>query len=791
VDEVRKVENISAMKDKGFYVSKRRGVNIFVVSSLAGGTGSGMFLDIAFILRNLNPSSNVSGVFILPRVFARLPGADLIKANTYAALKEIETFSKIKDTEARVIDYGTDMIHIKRPPFDMTYVIDSVNEVENVINDVKILNSRVAEGLYILIGSEIGTGNTNAIDNIKSHLASAGLVNTHSASYCSFGVASCRWKAEEFTKNYERRQLESAHAVVNAMMDAPADAAAAKGDAARFVQERLLAKGYQRLAASLKGDFDKWLDDRQSGAGYLTYGEEFAKEVSARLLEMIDALDRRLSDANSELNKVGAEFEQFDKRIEAAKKKPHFWTGQGKVSKSIEDACKNYNGVIDKQGRKLLYREQVRHARDLVQAIWSHADSAGKQYAAVKEKMRAILNNLVGSGKGADFKVDRQSPFDYMLQFAPRPPELKTTPAEFVKWCRERYGSVYSFTMKPDEEIEAGIMEFVRADNVKLADLSIDYLLEEALRLKNAVGNGDARKQEEAYLMVKESLDQLSLLSAPLWRYNESEIPLTRKNINTKLSYCGVPNAEENPPAESYKGSWLAGANTRFIETIDQHRLIFFNITFGVPLFALQGIKEMEHEYFAKRDAVPCHLSYKWKNYLNLIPKQVGSVIGAFALAQVPYFGFIKSKDNYFTAHLKDVSGAAKEVPLARGRKEAFEVFRDKLHVVQNVSDAIVEKIDGEDLNKLKDVLQMYKDTLTDYVSSKEPSPNGGGNGSHSPNGNAAHPDVEFTPPESEEDAEFINREIEAMVNFLKEISSHQPPARPKKSARRMVDVSA
>lgn len=182
IDEVRKVENISAMKDKGFYVSERKGVDVFVVSSLAGGTGSGMFLDIAFILRSINPSSNVSGVFILPRVFARLPGTDLIKANTYAALKEIESYSKIRDTETRVINYGVDTIRIKRPPFDMTYIVDSVNERERVIDDVKILNSRVAEGLYILIGSEIGTGNTNAIDNIKSHLASAGLVNTHSAS---------------------------------------------------------------------------------------------------------------------------------------------------------------------------------------------------------------------------------------------------------------------------------------------------------------------------------------------------------------------------------------------------------------------------------------------------------------------------------------------------------------------------------------------------------------------------------------------------------------------------------
>lgn len=629
-------------------------------------------------------------------------------------------------------------------------------------------------------------------------------------------------------KGYERRQLESARVVVNAMMDTAADDAAAKGDAAKFVQERrlskgqadnlvgdfgkleglpksfhlpisgrasspedinrirderkphiqavtqrineLLAGGKEKLAESLKRDFDDWLNARESAASYLPYGEEFAKEIGAHLRELIDALDRKLAVVERELNDIAKEFEQLDVRVEAAKKKPHIWTGQGAVKKNIETACGNYSGAVDKQARKILAHAQIRYARDLAQALSSHAGSAGQHYAATRERMRAILDSLVDPGKEDVGKKENENPFDHTIKFVPEPPEFKTTSAEFITWCREKHGSLYAFTKKPDDEVKAGILEFVRADNMKLTDLSIEYVLKEALKLRDA-------KKEELYLSVKESLDQLSHLSAPLWRYNESEIPLTRKNINTKLSYCGVPDAE-NPVAEEYKGSWLAGTNTRFIGTIDRHRLIFFNITFGVPLFALQGIREMEHEYFAKRDNVPCDLSDRWKNYPNLIPKQAGSVMETFALAQVPDFGFIRrGKDNYYTVHLS-VNGTPKEIKLAKGRKEAFEVFKDKLHIVQDVSDAIGEKLEGEDLNKLRELLHAYRDKLQAYGATKGNGYHNGGNGSNGTNGSHAHgedapaPEAEDAPPESEEDLEFIKYEIAAITNFDKGIRS-------------------
>ncbi|HEX8410915.1 MAG TPA: tubulin-like doman-containing protein, partial [Thermoanaerobaculia bacterium] len=52
IDEVRNIRNQKQMYVDQFQVSARSGVEVHIVGSLAGGTGSGTFLDVAFMARD-------------------------------------------------------------------------------------------------------------------------------------------------------------------------------------------------------------------------------------------------------------------------------------------------------------------------------------------------------------------------------------------------------------------------------------------------------------------------------------------------------------------------------------------------------------------------------------------------------------------------------------------------------------------------------------------------------------------------------------------------------------------
>ena len=81
-------------------VDAQNGMQVMIVSSLAGGTGSGMLLDTAFLIRHMFQAQNpdLVGYLMLPPVFApTIKDSEPIYANAYAALKELEFYSMRKD----------------------------------------------------------------------------------------------------------------------------------------------------------------------------------------------------------------------------------------------------------------------------------------------------------------------------------------------------------------------------------------------------------------------------------------------------------------------------------------------------------------------------------------------------------------------------------------------------------------------------------------------------------------------------------------------------------------------
>ncbi|NJP06288.1 MAG: hypothetical protein HC837_12010 [Chloroflexaceae bacterium] len=99
-----KVENLNTISAQfqairaGFSVPVEKSARqVFIVASVCGGTGAGIFLDLAARLRShKNTEVQIYGIFVLPSVFELTMPSDRqkvrIKANAYAALKELNAF---------------------------------------------------------------------------------------------------------------------------------------------------------------------------------------------------------------------------------------------------------------------------------------------------------------------------------------------------------------------------------------------------------------------------------------------------------------------------------------------------------------------------------------------------------------------------------------------------------------------------------------------------------------------------------------------------------------------------
>lgn len=144
-------------------------LDVWLIFSVAGGTGSGMFLDMAFAIKHLWPNVSVKSIIVLPTVFSSNYDSRIF-ANAYAALMELEHYSFDKeDIKFGGIQKNSDRLHqfpvawtklqyqeqhvaIAGPIFEATYLIDNHPAGSGgslSLQDKNSLTNMLAEWLFI------------------------------------------------------------------------------------------------------------------------------------------------------------------------------------------------------------------------------------------------------------------------------------------------------------------------------------------------------------------------------------------------------------------------------------------------------------------------------------------------------------------------------------------------------------------------------------------------------------------------------------------------------------------
>lgn len=129
-----------------------KSVVIVVVGTLCGGTGSGLCVDLGYYLRDkCGQNAHVISLFTLPHPdlpIAVKDTAERLKANSYAALRELHHFSQIGDVEY-VAKYPTETEEIRRR--EKPYEIALLSwPREATLDSPAELHAALAERLFLL-----------------------------------------------------------------------------------------------------------------------------------------------------------------------------------------------------------------------------------------------------------------------------------------------------------------------------------------------------------------------------------------------------------------------------------------------------------------------------------------------------------------------------------------------------------------------------------------------------------------------------------------------------------------
>lgn len=146
---------------------------VYVVTTLAGGSGSGMFLDVAYVVRSFLKEMGydrpeILGVFLLPAA-DRNPSRTLALGNAYAALTELSHFSSGGVTFSARYDDQQGHVSDPAPPFNRCIMLTIPEGPE----DGPL--SEVAGSLADFIYRDLATPLGRAADEARNEMPAPGL----------------------------------------------------------------------------------------------------------------------------------------------------------------------------------------------------------------------------------------------------------------------------------------------------------------------------------------------------------------------------------------------------------------------------------------------------------------------------------------------------------------------------------------------------------------------------------------------------------------------------------------
>ncbi|MGO8673377.1 MAG: tubulin-like doman-containing protein [Capsulimonadaceae bacterium] len=172
------------------------GITVYVVGSLLGGTGSGMFLDLAYTVRNKFRSLRMLemvGMFSIP------PNTESVavdnRPNAYAALLELNHFTDPSTTFTSQYQPDIPPIEEADPPFRYTYLVDTSSPVAN-LDSVKDLVEMIGHSIFLDLTSEFQRQKKSNRNNFDQFLITSDGLGCPQ-NYMGFGLSSIHFPKDK------------------------------------------------------------------------------------------------------------------------------------------------------------------------------------------------------------------------------------------------------------------------------------------------------------------------------------------------------------------------------------------------------------------------------------------------------------------------------------------------------------------------------------------------------------------------------------------------------------------
>ena len=210
--------------------------NINVIASIAGGTGSGMLVDVLCLIREAlkqqGVSFNLYPWIVLPEVFKAMnqgPAMHNVLYNSYGALRTLD-YIEHYDPKTPALNFG--YARVNEPLFNYAYIINNTNQAGVSFNNLNDISDVIAKSAF-LPANKMGDDLQSPFDNIVAQkMGGTYDIRNKKAWAASVGSAELIYDSQAVGRSYAFRIISQ---LCDSMLQSPIDGSA---DANKFFDDQ-------------------------------------------------------------------------------------------------------------------------------------------------------------------------------------------------------------------------------------------------------------------------------------------------------------------------------------------------------------------------------------------------------------------------------------------------------------------------------------------------------------------------------------------------------------------------
>lgn len=723
---------------------------VSIVVSLAGGTGSGTYLDVAFLLREHLKSTDVMTAYLLlPDVFTSKPATRNVEPNAYAALRELDYYMSARQGTGELdsFTFGGHRISVEQPPFNVVYIVNNVTSAGTVYSEVSDLSEFLGRGIFMSMGAS-GKKTADVWDNLQHQITDQLKWQGKSAYLASFGLSELAYDPSRFVRRHTREQAEELvrRLFLGEQLDAdePVESFMQENklreEGARYneVIDRLVRHGepppFERPDRPDKRSVERMLEDRpgylqrvrdravtESEESFLAIRDESTANLSNLLRERLHA-DNGLAWCRSFLLAFRGRLESLEKEMESEGEQAD--RGRDNEERIFNELRREKDDLPDGFFRRAAWDdlaerlktttvqyakwqiEKIRRnqAARLFQTLISEIDKELKNL----DRLRSLAEALVSSLKQElqDLRLERPHQEPFAKVFEPPPSDSRSAAdlRDFLSWLSQRGATISNFPNLRLQEAKKLLLEYAEAQPLirTLQGRTIEEVLKEM------------PKQDRF-----EQISQLGSMADPLWSYSRAHVTGNRK---TELLYLMGTRSEEGSVLDEPELAQHLDTGEyppQIIATGDSNRITCLKIEAAIPAFILDRMKHYRDRFRDPDRPFTYHTSDRFDAAPDLFPVSEDEANQHWwALALASPFNLIEARGDYYYFRSEALGRVTDDylVKLGQGRAEAMKRFLKYPEALEETRKQIERTLKDRGTASVRDALVAWvRDKEEDY----------------------------------------------------------------------------